>query len=90
MGADRRGGNIGQMEDLARLFSKHSKNLDALIKDLNGRTVSSNEIWWGPRADRFRAAWAEAKSAFDKMAVALEEGAGDVRQSMQNIESATR
>ncbi|ROO90106.1 WXG100 family type VII secretion target [Actinocorallia herbida] len=90
MGADRRGGNMAQMEDLARLFSRHSKNLDALINDLNGRTVGSNEIWWGPRADRFRAAWAEAKSAFDKMAVALEEGATDVRQSVQNIEAATR
>ena len=90
MGADRRGGNIGQMEELARLFSRHSKNLDALIKDLNGRTVGSTEIWWGPGADRFRAAWAEAKSAFDKMAVALEEGATDVRRSQQNIEAATR
>ncbi|GAA2718108.1 WXG100 family type VII secretion target [Actinocorallia aurantiaca] len=90
MGADRRGGNIAQMEELARLFSRHSKNLDALIKDLNGRTVGSAEIWWGPGADRFRAAWAEAKSAFDKMAVALEEGSADVRRSQQNIESATR
>lgn len=90
MGADRRGGNIAQMEELSRLFSKHSKNLDALIKDLNGRTVSSTEIWWGPNADRFRAAWSEAKAAFDKMALALEEGGADVRRSQQNIEAATR
>ncbi|MEO5874279.1 MAG: WXG100 family type VII secretion target [Streptosporangiaceae bacterium] len=90
MSGDRRGGNIGQMEELSRLFQKHSKNLDALIKDLNGRTVGSSEIWWGPGADRFRAAWSEAKSAFDKMAVALEEGGQDVKRSQQNIEAATR
>ncbi|GAB2820397.1 hypothetical protein GCM10022221_17890 [Actinocorallia aurea] len=90
MGADRRGGNLGQMEELSRLFSKHSRNLDSLIKDLNGRTVGSSEIWWGPGADRFRGAWAEAKSAFDRMAVALEEGAGDIRRSQANIEAATR
>ena len=90
MSGDRRGGSIGEMEDLSRMFSKHSRNLDALIKDLNGRTVSSTEIWWGPGADRFRSAWAEAKAAFDKMAVALEQGSQDIKRSQQNIEAATR
>lgn len=88
--SDRRGANIAAMEDLARTFSKHSRNLDALIKDLNGRTVSSQEIWWGPGAERFRSAWMEAKTAFDRMALALEEGAQDIRRSQQNIEAATR
>ena len=90
MSGDKRGGQVGQMQELSQLFQKHSRNLDALIKDLNGRTVGSTEIWWGPGADRFRAAWAEAKSAFDKMAVALEEGGQDVKRSQQNIEAATR
>ncbi|ACY99700.1 hypothetical protein [Thermomonospora curvata] len=54
--SDRRGANIAALEELSRMFSKHARNLDALIKDLNGRTVSSTEIWWGPGADRFRAA----------------------------------
>ncbi|WP_460365075.1 WXG100 family type VII secretion target [Actinocorallia lasiicapitis] len=78
------------MEELAQLFQRHSRGLDALIKDLNGRTVGSAEIWWGPGADRFRQAWGEAKSAFDKMAVALDEGGQDVRRSQRNIEAATR
>jgi WXG100 family type VII secretion target len=88
--SDRRGANIAALEDLSRMFSKHSRNLDALIKDLNGRTVSSTEIWWGPGADRFRSAWQEAKTAFDRMAMALEEGSQDIRRSQQNIEAATR
>jgi WXG100 family type VII secretion target len=90
MSGDKRGASIGALEDLSRMFSKHSRNLDALIKDLNGRTVSSTEVWWGPGADRFRGAWAEAKTAFDKMAVALEQGSQDIKRSQQNIEAATR
>lgn len=90
MSGDRRGANIAALEDLSRIFNKHSRNLDALIKDLNGRTVSSTETWWGPGADRFRASWQEAKSAFDKMAVALEQGGQDIKRSQQNIEAATR
>ncbi|GAA1542190.1 hypothetical protein GCM10009678_25770 [Actinomadura kijaniata] len=90
MSGDKRGANIAALEDLSRMFSKHSRNLDALIKDLNGRTVSSSEIWWGPGAERFRAAWAEAKTAFDKMAIALEQGSQDIKRSQQNIEAATR
>ncbi|WP_131738881.1 WXG100 family type VII secretion target [Actinomadura roseirufa] len=90
MTADKRGANIGELEELSRIFSKHSRNLDALIKDLNGRTVGSTQVWWGPGADRFRSAWAEAKTAFDKMAVALEQGGQDIKKSQQNIEAATR
>jgi WXG100 family type VII secretion target len=90
MSGDRRGANIAALEDLSRMFTKHSRNLDALIKDLNGRTVSSSEIWWGPNADRFRSAWQEAKTAFDRMAIALEEGSQDIKRSQQNIEAATR
>ncbi|WP_019634994.1 WXG100 family type VII secretion target [Actinomadura atramentaria] len=90
MSGDRRGASIGELEELSRIFNKHAKNLDALIKDLNGRTVGSSEIWWGPGADRFRSTWAEAKSAFDKMALALEQGSQDIKRSQQNIEAATR
>lgn len=90
MSGDRRGGSIGQMEELSRMFSKHAQELDALIKDLNGRTVSSVDIWWGPGADRFRGAWQEAKGAFEKMAQALQEGSADIKRSQQNIEAATR
>jgi WXG100 family type VII secretion target len=89
MSGGKRGGELAQMDELSRLFKKHAANLDALIKDLNGRTVSSSEIWWGPGAERFRSAWQEAKGAFDKMAVALEEGSQDIQRSAQNIERAT-
>ncbi|MEU5882814.1 hypothetical protein [Spirillospora sp. NPDC047279] len=42
--SDKRDASVGALEDLSRMFSKHSKNLDALIKNPNGRTVSSTEI----------------------------------------------
>ena len=87
---DRRGANIVALEDLARDFDKQSRNLDALIKDLNARTESSRAEWWGPSADRFRGAWQEAKTAFEKMALALEQGSQDIKRSQQNIEAATR
>ncbi|HEV7934183.1 MAG TPA: WXG100 family type VII secretion target [Actinomadura sp.] len=90
MSGDRRGANIAALEELSRMFNKNSRNLDALIKDLNGRTVASSETWWGPGADRFRSAWQEAKTAFDKMAVALDQGGQDIKKSQQNIEAATR
>jgi WXG100 family type VII secretion target len=87
---DRRGANIVALEDLARDFDKQSRNLDALIKDLNARTESSRAEWCGPGADRFRGAWQEAKTAFEKMALALEQGSQDIKRSQQNIEAATR
>ncbi|WP_433333905.1 WXG100 family type VII secretion target [Spirillospora sp. CA-294931] len=90
MSGDKRGASIGALEEMSRMFSRHSKNLDGLIKDLNGRTVSSTEVWWGPGADRFRSAWAEAKTAFDRMSLALEQGGQDIKRSQQNIEAATR
>jgi WXG100 family type VII secretion target len=86
----KRGANIEVLEELSRNFSKHSRNLDALIKDLNTKTESSRADWWGPGAERFRSAWAEAKTAFEKMARALDEGGKDVKKSQQNIEAATR
>ncbi|MCW2885847.1 MAG: hypothetical protein QOE54_1572 [Streptosporangiaceae bacterium] len=90
MSGDRRGANIAVLEQLARDFNKHSKNLDALIKDLNSKTESSRDNWWGPNAERFRSAWQEARGAFEKMAVALEDGSQDIKRSQQNIEAATR
>jgi WXG100 family type VII secretion target len=90
MSGDRRGGSIAEMEQLSRLFAKHARELDAIIKDLNGSTVNSSAIWWGPGADRFRAAWQEAKGSFEQMARALDDGAQDVKRSQQNIEAATR
>ena len=89
MAGDKRGGNLGALHDRSTMFSKHSKNLDQIIRDLNGKTVNSQNDWWGPGADRFRQAWQEAKSSFDKMAQALEEGGQDVKKSAQNIERAT-
>jgi WXG100 family type VII secretion target len=85
-----RGGNLEEMHQLAKMFSANATKLDGIINDLNGRTASSQDIWTGPAADRFRSAWNEAKTSFEKMRQALDEAGTAVTRSAQNIESATR
>ncbi|BCB75427.1 hypothetical protein GCM10022251_29450 [Phytohabitans flavus] len=85
-----RGGNVEEMQQLARLFSANSGKLNSVISDLNSKTVDSERIWTGPAADRFRSAWGEAKTAFEKMRQALDEASSAVSKNAQNIEQATR
>lgn len=44
----------------------------------------------GPERRPFPRRLGRAKTAFDKMAIALEQGGQDIRKSQQNIEAATR
>lgn len=88
--ADLRGGNLEEMHQLAKMFSANAGKLGGIINDLNSRTASSDAIWTGPAADRFRSAWSEAKASFDKMRHALDEASTAVTKSAQNIEAATR
>ncbi|MEV5480045.1 MULTISPECIES: WXG100 family type VII secretion target [Streptomyces] len=85
-----RGGNIEEMQQLAKIFSANAGKLNGVISDLNSRTVDSDRIWTGPAADRFRSAWSEARASFEKMRQALEEASTAVTKSAQNIETATR
>jgi WXG100 family type VII secretion target len=85
-----RGGNLEEMQQLARLFSTNASKLNGVITDLNSKTVDSDRIWTGPAADRFRSAWSEAKASFEKMRQALDEASTAVTKSAQNIEQATR
>jgi WXG100 family type VII secretion target len=87
---DRRMGNLAAMQELANLFNKHSRNLDQLIRDLNSRTESSKDIWDTPGAERFRSAWREAKTSFDKMSHALDAGGQDIKKSAQRLDIATQ
>ncbi|MER7791662.1 WXG100 family type VII secretion target [Streptomyces sp. NPDC097640] len=85
-----RGGNLEEMRLMARMFSVNAGKLNGVISDLNSRTVGSEHIWTGPAADRFRSAWSEARTSFEKMRLALDEASTAVNRSAQNIESATR
>jgi WXG100 family type VII secretion target len=85
-----RGGNVEEMNDMARMFTSNAGKLDGIIKDLNSRTADSDRIWSGPAADRFRGDWQEARSAFEKMRQSLQEASTAVSKHAQNIEAATR
>ncbi|MDN3357079.1 WXG100 family type VII secretion target [Actinomadura sp. DC4] len=80
------GGSPEQMQQLARIFGKHSQGLQALIKDLNGHTVNSDAIWKGDHATKFRASWQEAKASFDKMAAALQEADRFIKSKAQSLD----
>ncbi|MFI7650786.1 WXG100 family type VII secretion target [Micromonospora sp. NPDC049460] len=88
--ANLRGGNIEEMHRLAKMFTANAAKLNGIINDLNGRTASSDAIWTGPAADRFRSEWSEARAAFERMRQALDEAGTAVTKSAQNIEAATR
>lgn len=81
------GGSPEQMRELARIFDKHSAGLQALIKDLNGRTVNSTGIWKGDHANKFRGSWHEAKASFDKMALALQEAHKFINSKAQSLDA---
>jgi WXG100 family type VII secretion target len=85
-----RGGHPEEMQQLAKMFTANATKLNGIINDLNSRTASSQDIWTGPAADRFRSAWSEAKTSFEKMRQALDEAYTAVTKSAQNIDAATR
>jgi WXG100 family type VII secretion target len=90
MASNLRGGNLEEMHQLAKNFTANASKLNGVISDLNSRTADSERIWTGPNADRFRTAWNEARSSFEKMRQALDEASTAVTKSAQNIEAATR
>lgn len=85
--APQTGGDPQAMRELGQLFSKHSQNLDQMIRDLNGRMSHSESIWISDEANKFRAAWQQAKGSFDKMSQALDKGGQDIRTTAQQLES---
>lgn len=85
--APQTGGDPEAMHQLGQLFSKHSQGLNQIIRDLNGRMTHSESIWISDEANRFRAAWQQAKGSFDKMAEALDKGGQDIRKTAQELEA---
>lgn len=81
------GGDPQQMQQLGQMFNKHSANLAQLIRDLNGRMTHSQTIWKSPEANRFREAWQQAKTSFDKMAEALDKGGKDIKTTAARLEA---
>lgn len=79
------GGDPEAMKRLASLFQKHGQELDQIIRDLNSNTQSSQSIWQGPGANRFREAWAQAKPSFDKMVTAFQEAHKDINSRAEGF-----
>lgn len=85
-----RGGEIQEMEAMAKEFATQAGQLHQMINQLSQRAESSQSIWTGPGADRFRSAWQAAKPQFTKMADALHDASKAVQAYARNIEAATR
>jgi WXG100 family type VII secretion target len=83
------GGDPREMRELGRMYSRNGQQLAEIIRDLNTNTHNSDRIWTGPAADRFRNAWNEAKSQFEKMRTALDEAGSAVNKNAENIERVT-
>lgn len=86
MAAGIMGGDPDGMRRLASLFERHGRELDQIVRDLNSNTVSSESIWQGPGANKFREAWSQAKPSFDKMVVAFHEANKDISQRAAGFE----
>jgi WXG100 family type VII secretion target len=84
------GGKLPQMRDMAKDFKRNGEKLAEIIKALNGRTVSSNDIWRGPEAEQFRSEWNEARSSFQNMRDALDNAGKAVDKAAENLQEATR
>jgi WXG100 family type VII secretion target len=90
MAETEKGGKTGEMREMAKLFTRNAGKLNEIIKDLNGRTVNSNDIWKGPAADRFRSEWNDARSSFQEMHQALNDAGKAVNKHASNIDEISR
>jgi WXG100 family type VII secretion target len=84
-----RGGQTGEMRSLAGKFRRDADTLNGVISSLNAETSSSEAIWKGPAADRFRGDWQQFKPTLDKLVAALNEAARSIDTNAQNIDNAT-
>jgi WXG100 family type VII secretion target len=84
------GGDVAEMREMAKMYTRNAQQLAEIIRDLNTNTGNSERIWTGPAAERFRTAWNDARPQFDTMRTALDEAGTAVNKNAQNIEDATR
>jgi WXG100 family type VII secretion target len=85
-----RGGEIGQMHTMSKDFKAQAAEVQRVASQIERNVQSSNQIWTGPGAERFRSAWAQNKQAFQQMVQALEEASKGIKTYADNIEAATR
>ncbi|MCX5420895.1 WXG100 family type VII secretion target [Streptomyces sp. NBC_00078] len=84
-----RGADLQQLRELSKLYARKAQDLQVLIKDLDARTSSSESIWKGPKADRFRQDWHDVKPTFSKWVDTLHDASKSANTSADNIERAT-
>ncbi|MDH6698610.1 WXG100 family type VII secretion target [Streptomyces griseoviridis] len=84
-----RGADLQQLRELSKLYKQKAHDLQVLIKELDSRTASSQSIWKGPKAERFRQDWQDVKPTFSKWVDTLEEASKSSNTSADNIERAT-
>ncbi|MFC4057950.1 WXG100 family type VII secretion target [Planomonospora corallina] len=84
------GGNLADMDAMARQFGQRAHQVREIVAALNTEAAKVNVSWTGPGATRFGEAWQNYKAAFERMAVELEEASKVINTYRANIESATR
>ncbi|GGL52904.1 WXG100 family type VII secretion target [Planomonospora parontospora] len=84
------GGNIEEMEGMARQFQQRAGQVREVVAALNNEASKVGVAWTGPGAQRFGEAWQNYRVAFERMAEELDRASEVIRSYRGNIESATR
>ena len=81
------GAEMGQMDQLAQVFTQKSAQIDELTAAIDGQVGGT---WWeGPAADRFREQWSGSfKPNLQQLQQALNECSSEVRSRRAAIEAA--
>jgi WXG100 family type VII secretion target len=86
---DKVGGVLADMEKMASTFKTQAGSVIDAKKALDTEASKIPASWSGPNADKFRAAWDEYKTSFDKVSQALEEAQDGIRKNKEAIAQAT-
>ncbi|GGS91394.1 hypothetical protein GCM10010156_57140 [Planobispora rosea] len=84
------GGDLNEMDQMARQFRTQSDQVRSVIAALNTEVSKIGTSWTGPRANQFRDAWEGSRPAFERMVEALMEASKAIGDSRNQIDAATR
>ncbi|GAA3116448.1 hypothetical protein GCM10010466_04360 [Planomonospora alba] len=84
------GGNLEEMDAMARQFQQRAGQVQEIVAALNAEAGKVGVAWTGPGATRFGEAWQNYRVAFERMAEELAEASRVINSYRGRIHSATQ